>query len=81
MEKHDVCPLCGNQFGIEDKKHCKACGASAERFFGIILGYIYPSEAKVVKDVLKYFVIAIVIILAVSGFLWVNIQHSINTIR
>ena len=79
--KYEVCPLCGNEIKGEDKQQCQFCKGKEEYFFGIQLGYIYPAEAKITKDFIKYIFTLILIFVIGLSFWVIGIQQSANLLK
>lgn len=64
-----TCPLCNYPY-YDQGKPCEICGADHFKVYGIPIGYVYPSEEKMVRRCVNVFLLLIILI--VVGYLVVN---------
>lgn len=76
-----VCLLCGNPDRDADSKvACSICGACHAKVYGISVGYIYPYEARAVRQLFHLLTAATIFVIIITVAVWVSIDVTAGSL-
>lgn len=62
----DIC-YCGSKRSHDSVEPCDLCGAAHVSVLGIYIGYVYPSEAKIAKQLIRRLSLILYVLLIFLG--------------